>query len=45
MSILPGFEAAVRVRWFFLISLALNVCFVGAAGAVAFRYTGTVPLE
>jgi uncharacterized membrane protein len=27
-----------------LTSLALNVLFVGAAGAVAVRYTGTVPL-
>jgi uncharacterized membrane protein len=44
MSIFPKFESAVRVRWLLLTSLALNVLFAGAAGAVAFRYTGTVPL-
>jgi uncharacterized membrane protein len=44
MSILPTIEGAARVRWLLLTSLALNVCFVGAAGAVAFRYTGAVPL-
>jgi uncharacterized membrane protein len=44
MSIFPKFESAARVRWLLLTSLALNVLFVGAAGAVAFRYTGTVPL-
>jgi uncharacterized membrane protein len=44
MSIFPKVENAARVRWLLLTSLALNVFFVGAAGAVAFRYTGTVPL-
>jgi uncharacterized membrane protein len=44
MSIFPTVEGAARARWMLLTSLALNVCFVGAAGAVAFRYTGTVPL-
>ena len=47
MSLLPKFDGASRVRWLFVTSLALNVFFVGAAGAVAFRYggTGTVPLS
>jgi uncharacterized membrane protein len=44
MSIFPKFESAAHVRWLLLTSLALNVLFAGAAGAVAFRYTGTVPL-
>jgi uncharacterized membrane protein len=46
MSLLPNFDGASRMRWLFPISLALNVFFVGAAGAVAFRYSGsgTVPL-
>jgi uncharacterized membrane protein len=44
MSIFPNLESAARVRWLLLTSLALNVLFAGAAGAVAFRYTGTVPL-
>jgi uncharacterized membrane protein len=44
MSIFPNIEGAARARWMLLTSLALNVCFVGAAGAVAFRFTGTVPL-
>ena len=47
MSLLPKFDGASRVRWLFVTSLALNVFFVGAAGAVAFRYSGagTVPLS
>jgi uncharacterized membrane protein len=44
MSLFPHLDGAARVRWLLLTSLALNVFFVGAAGAVAFRYTGTVPL-
>ena len=46
MSLLPKLDGASRVRWLFVTSLALNVFFVGAAGAVAFRYSGagTVPL-
>lgn len=44
MSIFPKLESAARVRRLLLMSLALNVLFAGAAGAVAFRYTGTVPL-
>jgi len=44
MSIFPKLESAARVRWLLLTSLALNVLFAGAAGAVAFRYTGAVPL-
>src|SRR5271154_251667 len=47
MSLLPKFDGAGRLRWLFVTSLVLNVFFVGAAGAVAFRYsgTGTVPLS
>jgi uncharacterized membrane protein len=37
-------EGAARVRWLLLGSLALNLFFVGAAGAVAFRYSSPVPL-
>jgi len=38
-------EGAARARWLLLGSLALNLFFVGAAGAVAYRYTGPAPLE
>lgn len=44
-TILPRIESAVGSRWLLPVSLALNICFVGAAGAVAFRYTGEVPLS
>ncbi len=45
MSVLPYIEgAAARVRWLLLGSLALNLFFVGAAGAVAYRYSSPVPL-
>jgi uncharacterized membrane protein len=44
MSILPKIEGGVRMQWLLLGSLALNLFFVGAAGAVAFRYTSPVPL-
>ncbi len=44
MSVLPHIEGAARVRWLLLGSLALNLFFVGAAGAVAYRYSGPVPL-
>ena len=47
MSLLPKLDGGGRLRWLFVTSLALNVFFVGAAGAVAFRYSGagTVPLS
>src|SRR6202035_468561 len=47
MSVLPKLDGAGRLRWLFVTSLALNVFFVGAAGAVAFRYSGAgaVPLS
>ncbi len=32
------------MHWLLLGSLALNLFFVGAAGAVAFRYSSPVPL-
>jgi uncharacterized membrane protein len=44
MSTLRDIEATARVRWLLLGSLALNLFFVGAAGAVAFRYSSPVPL-
>jgi uncharacterized membrane protein len=44
MSIFPGTEGGGRLRWLLLGSLALNLFFVGAAGAVAFRYSSPVPL-
>jgi uncharacterized membrane protein len=43
MSILPKIEGG-RMRSLLLGSLVLNLLFVGAAGAVAFRYTSPVPL-
>jgi uncharacterized membrane protein len=44
MSKFPKIEAAAHAHRLLLVSLALNVLFVGAAGAVAIRYTGSVPL-
>ena len=44
MSILPGSDGGGRLRWLLLGSVALNLLFVGAAGAVAFRYSSPVPL-
>jgi uncharacterized membrane protein len=44
MSILPSTEGGARLRWLLLGSLALNLFFVGAAGAVAIRYSGPAPL-
>ncbi len=37
-------ETRSRMHWLLLGSLALNLIFVGAAGAVAFRYSSPVPL-
>ncbi len=44
MAILSNPEAGARLRWLLLGSLALNLLFVGAAGAVAVRYSSPVPL-
>jgi uncharacterized membrane protein len=44
MSVLPKIQDGARVHWLLLGSLALNLFFVGAAGAVAFRYSSPVPL-
>ncbi len=44
MSIVPSTEGGTHWRWLLLGSLALNLFFVGAAGAVAIRYSGPVPL-
>jgi len=44
MSTLTNFDIAARWRWLLLASLALNLFFIGAAGAVAFRYSSSVPL-
>jgi uncharacterized membrane protein len=43
MSIIPKMEGG-RVRQLLLASLVLNLLFVGATGAVAFRYASPVPL-
>src|SRR5579871_5180103 len=45
MSMLPKFQGSAYARWLLPVSLALNICFVGAASAVAYRYTGDVPLS
>jgi uncharacterized membrane protein len=44
MSVLSKSEGGARMRWLLLGSLALNLFFVGAAGAVALRYSSPVPL-
>jgi uncharacterized membrane protein len=44
MSKFPGTEGGGHWRWLLLGSLALNLFFVGAAGAVAFRYSSPIPL-
>jgi uncharacterized membrane protein len=44
MSIFPRTESSGHWRWLLTGSLALNLFFVGAAGAVAIRYSGPVPL-
>lgn len=45
MSIVSVTEGGgAHLRWLLLGSLALNLFFVGAAGAVAFRYSSPVPL-
>ncbi len=41
---MPKIETGAHLRWLLLGSLALNLIFVGAAGAVAFRYSSQVPL-
>lgn len=44
MSILPCTQGGPHWRWLLLGSLALNLFFFGAAGAVAIRLSGPVPL-
>jgi hypothetical protein len=44
MTILPIRERRAYLRWLLAISIVLNAAFMGAAGAVAYRYAGTVPL-
>ncbi len=44
MSITPSIQGGSHWRLLLLGSLALNLFFVGAAGAVAIRYSGPVPL-
>jgi uncharacterized membrane protein len=43
-SVLPTTDSGRRTHWLFLVSLAFNLVFVGAAGAVALRYSSPVPL-
>jgi hypothetical protein len=38
-------DGAAAMRWLLPASLALNVLFLGATGAVALRYTGSIPLS
>ena len=45
MSVFPRIEGGGRMHWLLLGSLVLNLLFVGAAGAVAYRYTSPVPLK
>jgi len=45
MSIISSIERGSHWRWLLLGSLALNLFFVGAAGAVAIRLSGPVPLQ
>ena len=44
MPIIPSLDGGVRMRWLLLGSLTLNLLFMGAAGAVALRYSSPVPL-
>jgi uncharacterized membrane protein len=45
MSVLfPQIESRAHAHWLLLGSLLLNLFFVGAAGAVAYRYSSPVPL-
>jgi uncharacterized membrane protein len=44
MSITPSIQGGSHWRLLLLGSLALNLFFVGAAGAVAIRYSGPAPL-
>lgn len=43
--ILRKIEGVAHARWLLLGSLGLNLFFVGAAGAVALRYSSEVPLS
>ena len=38
-------EGSAHLRWLLLGSIGLNLAFMGAAGAVAFRYSSPVPLR
>jgi uncharacterized membrane protein len=44
MSVVSKTDGGARMRWLLLGSVALNLFFVGAAGAVALRYSSEVPL-
>jgi len=44
-SLMPSIEGAARAPWLLPVSLALNLFLVGAAGAVAIRSSGQVPLS
>jgi hypothetical protein len=45
MSRFLNLKGAASMRWLLPMSLAVNVLFLGASGAVALRYTGSVPLS
>jgi uncharacterized membrane protein len=44
-SLMPSIESATRAPWLLPASLVLNLFLVGAAGAVAIRSSGPVPLS
>lgn len=44
MSLIPSSDGGSRLRWLLFASVVLNLFFVGAAGAVAIRYSGPAPL-
>jgi uncharacterized membrane protein len=45
MSFSANAKSSARMRYLLLGSLALNLAFVGAAGAVAYQRSSTVPLQ
>jgi len=44
LSLMMKNDGVFRRHWLLPVSLALNLAFLGATGAMAFRYSNTVPL-
>ena len=44
LSLMMKNDGFFRMYWLLPVSLALNLAFLGATGAMAFRYSNTVPL-